>query len=49
MGVASVQKLFDVITVERKDKSKPARDFNDYTISVAKDDIPQGVTLIEKL
>lgn len=48
MGNASVQKLFDVITVERKDKSKPARDFNDYTILVAKDDIPQGVTLIEK-
>lgn len=48
MGDASVQKLFDTITVQRKDKSKPARDFSDYTISVDKNNIPQGVTLIEK-
>lgn len=48
MGDAPVQKLFDAITVKRKDESKPARDFSDYTISVARDQIPQSVKLIEK-
>jgi CRISPR-associated protein Csd2 len=49
MGNAPVQKLFDTITVKRRDETKPARDFSDYVVSVNKDQIPQGVTLIEKL
>jgi CRISPR-associated protein Csd2 len=49
MGDAPVQKLFDAITVKRKDESKPARDFSDYTVSVDKDKIPQSVSLIERL
>lgn len=49
MGDAPVQKLFDAITVKRKDECKPARDFSDYTVSVAKDKIPKGVSLIERL
>lgn len=49
MGDAPVQQLFDAITVERKDKSKPARDFGDYTVSVVKEAIPSSVTLIERL
>jgi CRISPR-associated protein Csd2 len=49
MGNAPVQKLFDTITVKRKDETKPARDFSDYVVSVNKDQIPQSVTLIEKL
>ena len=49
MGDVSVQKLFDAVAVKRIDESKPARDFSDYTVSVAKDQIPQGVSLIEKL
>lgn len=48
MGDVSVQKLFDAITVKRIDDSKPARDFIDYTVSIAKDKIPQSVKLIEK-
>jgi len=48
MGDVSVQKLFDAITVKRIDEGKPARDFNDYSISIAKDIIPQSVKLIEK-
>ena len=48
MGDTSVQKLFDAITVERKDRSKPARDFSDYIITVGKENIQQSVTLIEK-
>lgn len=49
MGNAPVQKLFDAITVKRKDISTPARDFNDYTVLVNNDAIPQGVSLIERL
>jgi CRISPR-associated protein Csd2 len=48
MGDASVQKLFDAITVKRIDDGKPARDFSDYTVSIAKDKIPPSVKLIEK-
>jgi CRISPR-associated protein Csd2 len=44
-----VQQLFDTITIKRKDDSTPARDFSDYMVSIAKDQIPQGVTLIERL
>lgn len=49
MGNAQVQQLFDAITIKRKDESKPARDFSDYLISINKDQIPQNVTLIERL
>ncbi len=49
MGDAPVQKLFDAITVRRKDDSKPARDLSDYTVSVDKEKIPASVTLIERL
>lgn len=48
MGDAPVQELFDAITVKRKDESKPARDFSDYTISIDKDKIPQAISLIER-
>ncbi len=49
MGDAPVQKLFDTVTVKRIDESKPARDFSDYAVTVAKDKIPQGVSVIERL
>jgi len=49
MGDVSVQKLFDAVTVKRIDESKPARQFSDYSVSVAKDQISEGVTLIERL
>lgn len=48
MGDVSVQKLFDAITVKRIDEGKPARDFSEYLVSVAKEKIPQSVKLIEK-
>lgn len=48
MGDVSVQKLFDAITVKRIDDGKPARDFSDYTVLIAKDKIPPTVKLIEK-
>jgi len=48
MGNAPVQKLFEIIQIQRKDITKPARDFNDYDVIIMKDKIPQGVSLIEK-
>lgn len=48
MGNASAQTLFGAIKVERKDVNKPPRDFSDYIITLEKDQIPEGVTVIEK-
>ncbi|KUO96481.1 type I-C CRISPR-associated protein Cas7/Csd2 [Ferroacidibacillus organovorans] len=48
MGNASVQKLFDAIEITLNDKSRPARDFRDYSVTVDADQIPHGVTLIER-
>lgn len=48
MGDAHVQELFDAITVKRKDENKPARDFNDYTVSIEEDRIPQNIRLIQR-
>jgi len=49
MGNAPVQKLFDAVSVEKIDKSQPARDFRDYKVSIARDEIPQGVVVRELL
>ncbi|HPT88645.1 MAG TPA: type I-C CRISPR-associated protein Cas7/Csd2 [Bacillota bacterium] len=49
MGDAPVQQLFDAIRVKRIDESKPARDFSDYSITVAKEKIPSNVKLIERV
>ncbi|NLJ40458.1 MAG: type I-C CRISPR-associated protein Cas7/Csd2 [Clostridiales bacterium] len=49
MGNAPVQQLFDTISITKKDVNEPARDFNDYTVIIEKDKIPQSVTLIERL
>jgi CRISPR-associated protein, Csd2 family len=48
MGNAPVQQLFDAVTVNRKEPDKPARDFSAYEIVVQKDEILQGVSLIER-
>lgn len=43
LGNAPAYKLFDSVTVERKDWSKPARSYSDYTVTVA-ETLPEGVT-----
>lgn len=45
LGNAPAHKLFDTVTVERKDKSKPARKYSDYAVSVDESAIPSGVTM----
>ena len=50
LGNAHAHKLFDRITIKRKDGSVgPARNFSDYEISVNETDVPTGVTIENKL
>lgn len=49
LGNAQSHKLFDLISVTRKDNERPARNYSDYAIEINKTAVPSGVTLIEKL
>lgn len=50
MGNAPAHELFDRITIERKDKNKPARSFTDYTVSIKEEGLPEKqVKLIRKV
>lgn len=50
LGNAPAHKLFDLITVQRAgDKDKPIRSFSDYSVSVQRDKLPEGVKLQEAL
>jgi len=46
LGNYPSHKLFNRIKVSRNDMSKPAREFDDYTIDISRDDIPANVELI---
>ncbi len=47
LGNAPAHKLFDLVKIERKDKSKPARQFDDYLVAIDKEELPNGVALEE--
>nr|WP_320193631.1 type I-C CRISPR-associated protein Cas7/Csd2 [uncultured Desulfobacter sp.] len=47
LGNAPAHKLFDAINVERKDNTRPARQFDDYSVIINKETIPSGVTVQE--
>jgi CRISPR-associated protein Csd2 len=49
LGNALAHKLFETVTVERLNGSKPPRNYSDYAIKISKDRIPDGVALIEKV
>lgn len=49
LGNAPSHLLFDLIQVSREDQTRPARSFGEYTVSVNRDSLPEGVNLIEKL
>jgi len=49
LGNAPANRLFDLIKIKRKDESRPARSFEDYEITVDRENVPEGVTLEEKL
>ena len=49
LGNAPAHKLFERITVTRKESVQAARQFSDYEVSINQDDLPKTVELIEKL
>ena len=50
LGNAPAHKLFDLVTVKRETvESVPARTFSDYRVTINRNNMPQGVTLEEKI
>lgn len=49
LGNAPAHKLFDLVSVAKSDPSKVARSFEDYTVTVDKDNCPANVEIIEKI
>jgi len=49
LGNTPAHKLFELVDVKRKDETRPARAFNDYEVTFAKDKVPAGVTPDEML
>jgi CRISPR-associated protein Csd2 len=47
LGNAPAHRLFDLIKITKKDLSTPARAFSDYEVIIDKDNLPQGVELME--
>lgn len=48
-GNCPAYKLFDTVSIARKDESNPPRSFDDYIITVDEKAIPAGVELIRKI
>lgn len=49
LGNSPSHKLFDLITINRKDNERPARSFSDYSVIIDKKALPNGVELIERV
>lgn len=47
LGNAPAHKLFERVTLKRKDDVKPPRSFADYNFEIDKIEMPQGVSIIE--
>lgn len=47
LGNAPANKLFDLVSVKKKDENKVARSFSDYEININTDALPHGVTVEE--
>lgn len=47
LGNAPANKLFDLVKVEPKDKSVPARSFADYEVTIDSENLPTGVSIEE--
>lgn len=48
LGNVPAHKLFDLVTISRKDPSRPPRSFGDYEVAIDTAAVPKGVKLIEK-
>ncbi len=50
LGNAPAHKLFDLVSVERSTGSGvPARAFSDYVVEIDRNNVPQGITIEEKI
>ena len=49
LGNAQSHKLFELINITKKDTDRPARKYSDYSVEIDKANIPDGVTVIERL
>lgn len=49
LGNAPAHSLFDLIEITKKDESKPARNFSDYTVTIDEANLPSGVELIKRI
>ncbi len=47
LGNAPSHQLFDLVSLRKKDESKPARSFSDYECVVRSSEVPAGVTMME--
>jgi CRISPR-associated protein Csd2 len=48
LGNAPAHVLFDRVKIERRDASKPPRDFSAYSVAINRDGLPPGIEVIEK-
>lgn len=46
LGNAAAQKLFDLVTVSRKDPARPPRAYGDYEVNINEAGVPQNVKLL---
>lgn len=49
LGKAPSHKLFEAVTVKKKDDVEVPRSFNDYEVTIDESAIPEGVTLIKRI
>jgi len=49
LGNAPAHRLFERIKVTRKDPGSPPRSYSDYSVSIDRDGLPQGITIHEML
>ena len=47
LGNAPAHKLFELVKVEAKDPSRPARSFSDYEITIDESKLSEGVELLD--
>jgi CRISPR-associated protein Csd2 len=48
LGNTPAYALFDRVRIKRLEESKPARDFKDYQIKIDRENLPPGISIIEK-
>ena len=48
LGCAPAHKLFDLVTVKRKEDIVSPRAYSDYSVTVDTENLPAGVTCIRK-